>query len=149
MSSILPNWPPNLTEDQQAHLLSLATTYALGHGFTLLPPSFTTPPTSAIPAPLSLCPTPFPRDLYQLALDIQPTYNALYVNISQDTEFLDKVMGGVVSRVDEFQGELWRRWKACRDDLTQVSFFLFLFLFGCGYALCLIRFVKDACLTWS
>lgn len=51
---------------------------------------------------------------------IQPAYNALYVNITKDVEFLDRVMGGVVSKVDEFQGELWRCWKECRDDLVQV-----------------------------
>lgn len=121
MSTQLPEWPPSFTDAQKTHLLSLATTYSLGHGFTLLPPAFTSPPTSAIPAPLALCPTPFPRHLYQLAIDIQPVYNALYVNVSQDVEFLDRVMGGVVSKVDEFQGRLWRHWKACRDDLTQVS----------------------------
>jgi hypothetical protein len=118
----LPPWPPALTPEQQAKLLLLASTYALSRGFTLLPPSPTNPPTSAIPAPLSLCPTPFPKDLYDLAIRIQPAYNALYVNITKDVEFLDRVMGGVVSKVDEFQGELWRCWKECRDELVQVCF---------------------------
>ena len=125
-SSQLPNWPPVFTAEQTSQLLHLATTYALGHGFTLLPPHTaespsTSAPTSAIPAPLSICPTPFPKDLYELAVKIQPAYNALYVNVTRDVEFLDRVMGGVVSKVDAFQGELWRAWKSCRDDLVQVS----------------------------
>ena len=37
-----------------------------------------------------------------------------------DWKFLDKVMGGV-AKVDSFQGELWRGWKSCRDELVQVS----------------------------
>lgn len=119
-TSSLPAWPPAFTPEQQARLLLLASTYALSHGFTLLPPNPTNPPTSAIPAPLSLCPTPFPRELYDLAVKIQPAYNALYVNVTKDVEFLDRVMGGVVSKVDEFQGELWRCWKECREDLVQV-----------------------------
>ncbi|KAJ9121782.1 hypothetical protein QFC22_002404 [Naganishia vaughanmartiniae] len=118
-TSYLPVWPPTFTPEQQAKLLLLASTYALSHGFTLLPPNPTSPPTSAIPAPLSLCPTPFPRELYDLAVRIQPAYNALYVNVTKDVEFLDRVMGGVVSKVDEFQGELWRCWKECRDELVQ------------------------------
>lgn len=129
-TSLLPPWPPALTQEQQAKLLLLASTYALSRGFTLLPPSPTNPPTSAIPAPLSLCPTPFPRDLYDLAVRIQPAYNALYVNITKDVEFLDRVMGGVVSKVDEFQGELWRCWKECRDDLVQVCC---VFIAGCKH----------------
>jgi hypothetical protein len=127
MSSQLPDWPPSFTQEQTSHLLLLATTYALGHGFTLLPPHTrqTGPiPTSSIPAPLSLCPSPFPKDLYELAVKIQPAYNALYVNVTRDWVFLDKVMGGVVSKVDEFQGELWRAWKSCREELVQVGDFV-------------------------
>jgi hypothetical protein len=100
----------------------------LGHGFTVLPlPPTSEPkmhqgtPSSAVPAPLSICPTPFPKDLYDLAVRIQPAYNAVYANITRDVAFLDRVMGGVVSKVDEFQGELWRAWKACREDLVQVG----------------------------
>ena len=116
----LPSWPPSLTSDQHDHLLVLSTTYALSHGFTLLPPSSSTPPTHTFPAPLSLFPTPFPRDLFNLAKEIQPLYNALYARIALDWEFLDKVMGGSVAKVDDFQGELWRGWRRVRDELVQV-----------------------------
>ena len=30
-------------------------------------------------------------------------------------------MGGSVSLVDDFQGELWRGWKSVRNDLVQVG----------------------------
>lgn len=117
----LPEWPPSLTPEQHDHLLLLASTYALSHGFTILPPNSTTPPTHTFAAPLSLFPTPFPRHLYQLAKDIQPMYNTIYARIALDWDFLDRVMGGSVSKVDSFQGELWRGWKRVRDELIQVA----------------------------
>lgn len=121
MSSSLPAWPPTLTEEQQSHLLLLATTYAFSHGLTYLPPNPTFPPTSTISAPLSLFPTPFPRHLFDLVREIQPIYNALYARVALDWEFLDRVMGGSVAKVDDFQGELWRGWKGIRDELVQVG----------------------------
>ncbi|WVF69870.1 glutathione synthetase [Kwoniella sp. CBS 6097] len=119
VSTKLPEWPPATTAEQHAELIQLSSTYALSHGFTLLPPNSSNPPTSAIPAPLSLFPTPFPRKLYELAISLQPVYNALYARIALDWEFLDRVMGGSVSKVDEFQGELWRGWKKVREELVQ------------------------------
>jgi hypothetical protein len=59
--------------------------------------------------------------MFNLAKEIQPLYNALYARIALDEEFLDRVMGGSVSKVDTFQGELWRGWKQIRDELVQVS----------------------------
>ncbi|WWC59434.1 glutathione synthetase [Kwoniella dejecticola CBS 10117] len=119
VSTTLPDWPPALTPEQHQHLILLSSTYALSHGFTLLPPQSANPPTSAISAPLTLLPTPFPRGLYELAVALQPLYNALYARITLDWEFLDRVMGGSVSKVDSFQGELWRGWKSIRNDLVQ------------------------------
>lgn len=116
----LPTWPPTLTHEQYDYLLLLSTTYALSHGFTLLPPNPTTPQTHTFAAPLSLFPSPFPRHLYDLAKEIQPVYNALYARIALDWDFLDRVMGGSVSKVDSFQGELWRGWRRVRDELVQV-----------------------------
>jgi glutathione synthase len=102
-------------------LLNLSISHALSHGFTLLPPQTPTPPTHAFAAPLSLFPTPFPRELYFLAREIQPIYNALYARVALDWEFLDRVMGGSVSLVDEFQGALWNGWKKIRGEIAQVS----------------------------
>lgn len=119
----LPEWPPKLSDEQIATLLLESSTYALGHGFTLLPPhpaSGAPPaPTHAIAAPLSLFPSPFPREEYERAKSLQVAYNALYARVALDWAFLDRVMGQV-AQVDEFQAELWFRWKSIRDDLVQV-----------------------------
>lgn len=114
------DWPPALSESQLAALTILATTYALSHGLTYLPITTVQPPapTSAIHAPLALFPSPFPRSLFDLAWKLQRIYNVLYARVALDEEFLDRVMGEVegVGKVDEFTGQLWRRWRKLRDE---------------------------------
>ena len=125
-SSSLPQWPPEITDEQRSALTLLATTYALSHGLVYLPPADVQPPvpTSAIHAPLALFPSPFPRKQFELAKRLQRKYNVLYARVAMDEEFLDRVMGAEqgVGRVDEFTGQLWRLWKRLRDQgIKQVS----------------------------
>lgn len=122
---VFSEWPPALSEDQVDALTLYATTYALSHGLLYLPPIQPQPPipTSAIHAPLSLFPSPFPRRLFELAQRLQNTYNVLYARIAMDEEFLDRVMGTEqgVGKVDDFVGQLWSGWKRIRDGgCTQV-----------------------------
>ncbi|KAI0665204.1 glutathione synthase [Cubamyces menziesii] len=116
----LPQWPPEITDEQRSALTLLATTYALSHGLVYLPPADVQPPvpTSAIHAPLALFPSPFPRKQFELAKRLQRKYNVLYARVAMDEEFLDRVMGAEqgVGRVDEFTGQLWRLWKRLRDQ---------------------------------
>ncbi|EIN12167.1 glutathione synthase [Punctularia strigosozonata HHB-11173 SS5] len=118
-----PSWPPTLTPEQISALTTLATTYALSHGLLYLPPGAPQPPapTSAIHAPLSLLPSPFPRALFDHAHKIASIYNVLYARIAMDWAFLDDVMGAErgAGQVDAFVGELWRGWKSIRDDYPQ------------------------------
>lgn len=116
----LSDWPPNLTDSQLESLTLLATTYALSHGLVYLPVATAQPPapTSTIHAPLALFPSPFPRRLFEHAQRLQRIYNVLYARVATDEEFLDRVMGEVegVGKVDEFTGQLWRRWRRLRDE---------------------------------
>ncbi|KAI0831365.1 glutathione synthase [Trametes gibbosa] len=116
----LPQWPPEITDEQREALTLLATTYALSHGLVYLPPADVQPPvpTSAIHAPLALFPSPFPRKQFELARSLQRKYNETYARIALDEDFLDAVMGAEVGvgRVDEFTGQLWRIWKRLRDE---------------------------------
>jgi hypothetical protein len=118
-------WPPVLSAVQLEDLTLQATTYAFLNGLLYLPPAQPQPaaPTTSIHAPLSLFPSPIPRQLFHLAKRLQRTYNILYARIAMDEEFLDRVMGGDqgVGRVDEFIGQLWSGWKRLRDEgLVQV-----------------------------
>ncbi|KAF8585023.1 glutathione synthase [Ramaria rubella] len=116
----LPNWPPELSEECLESLTLLATTYALSHGLLYLPINDSPPPapTSAIHAPMTLFPTPFPRRLFTQAKKLQRIYNVLYARIAMDESFLDQVMGEVegVGKSDEFIGQLWRGWKQVRKQ---------------------------------
>ncbi|PSR73740.1 hypothetical protein PHLCEN_2v10430 [Hermanssonia centrifuga] len=120
----LISWPPELAEEQLTALTLQATTYALSHGLVYLPIAKTQPPapTSTIHAPLALFPSPIPRKLFEQARALQRIYNVLYSRVATDVQFLDNVMGEVegVGKVDEFTGQLWRRWKRLRDEgITQ------------------------------
>ncbi|KAF9068612.1 hypothetical protein BDP27DRAFT_1327004 [Rhodocollybia butyracea] len=110
-------WPPHITERDRETLQFRAASYALAHGLLYLPVGAPAAvPTSAIHAPISLFPTPFPRERFQQAQRLQPLYNTLYSRIAMDDQFLDRVMGAEqgVGQVDEFTGHLWRGWRDIR-----------------------------------
>ncbi|KAJ7779542.1 hypothetical protein B0H14DRAFT_2961681 [Mycena olivaceomarginata] len=101
---VFSEWPPTLSE---------------AHFFTSLPSNLNrSSQNSAIHAPLSVFPSPFPLRLFLLARRLQSTYNILYARIATDVEFLDQVMGAVegVGKVDDFVGQLWTGWKTLRDE---------------------------------
>ena len=119
-------WPPGLSNEQLEILTLHATTYALSHGLTYLPPAERQPPTptAAIHAPFTLLPSPFPRRLYEKAKRLQSSYSVLYARIAMDVEFLDRVMDieQGVGKVDSFIGQLWSGWKQLREvGLVQVN----------------------------
>lgn len=125
----LPDWPPSLpSAETEAALLHLARDYALSHSLIYRPAlpqsssDTSTFHTTVTHAPFSLFPSPFPAHLFTLATEIQKSYNALYVAIASDFGFLQKVVGGNVALVDEFQGELWRIAKLVREEgIVQVG----------------------------
>lgn len=127
----LPEWPPNLNEDRIAYLTRKATTWALAHSFVLVPPHpvddnvdprdrpSSLPPIRAQPAPLSLFPTPFPRRLYQQANSLQNMLNALYLRVTLDWTFMDRIMEKVAP-VDAFQARLYHYAKKMRGRANTV-----------------------------
>lgn len=119
-------WPPKLGDQA---VLELASDWALSSGLVLRPPTsstdaaYTRPGQSVIHAPYALYPSAFPRKLFQQAMDLQAVYNRLYADVTVDDAFLDKVIGGAVSKVDEFQGRLYDIWKQVKKEgICQVRF---------------------------
>ncbi|GAA5900487.1 hypothetical protein JCM5296_001560 [Sporobolomyces johnsonii] len=114
------DWPPTLSPEHEQALLALASDYSLSHGLVLRPlPSpadHAISQTSAIHAPYSLFPSPFPARLFQQARDLQPLYNQLYAAITANDPFLEEVVGGAVAKVDEFQGRLYDIWKTVKQE---------------------------------
>jgi hypothetical protein len=131
-------WPPDLTDEQAKTLARIATTYSLSHGMIHLHARPIQPriPGSAIYAPLTLLPAPFPRPLFQMALRLQRIYNILYSRIAMDEEFLDDIFNTDhgIGEVDDYVGQLWKGWKQLRDEgVAQVSSpFFAKALFGMG-----------------
>jgi glutathione synthase len=118
--SSLPAWPPACDADHRDRLVKEAVDWALGHALVLRTPAAALggPPssTSVVHGPITLLPTPFPRQLFEEAVRVQTPYNALYAHISCDKAFLTKVIGQAVARVDEFQGRLWALWQQVTDE---------------------------------
>ncbi|KAL9939996.1 hypothetical protein V8E36_000701 [Tilletia maclaganii] len=137
----LPSWPPALTNPQLQTLASASTDYALAHGLVYRPPpppttangSFSPPTDSVIHAPFSLLPSPFPRILFERAhgppshtttdqqrQSLPALYAHLYARVTLDHAFLERVIGANVAQVDEFQGELWKRYLVVRAELSSL-----------------------------
>ena len=115
-----PPWPPSLPEELQERLTLKASDWAHGHGLVWrpLPPSKASPTPfhSSVHAPFTLLPTPFPAHLFWKAKEIQTLYNALYAKVASDTEFLERVIGQEVIKVDEFQRGLYNIWTRVRQE---------------------------------
>lgn len=90
-----------LTEEQLIILKDAALDFALSHGLVVRPPStplskddphHATLSTGVINAPVSLFPTPFPKRAFHDAVQIQPLFNQLVHDISEDDAFLKEIM---------------------------------------------------------
>jgi glutathione synthase len=108
-------YPPRLSLEDEKELLEIASDYSLSHGLVLRPLDLST--TSSIHAPYSLYPSPFPKRLFNQAINLQKSYNELYAKITTDDEFLEKVIGSSnVIKVDEFQKNLYEIWKFVKSE---------------------------------
>ncbi|KAM0790180.1 hypothetical protein ACM66B_005498 [Microbotryomycetes sp. NB124-2] len=121
MTSPLPPWPPRLSAGELDNLLELATDYAIANGIVYRPapaPDGSAAPstTSAIHAPYSLVPSPFPKRLHDNALELQPLYNALYAHVTVADDFLTTVVGETVAKVDDFQKRLYEIYTQIKHE---------------------------------
>ncbi|KAG0145279.1 hypothetical protein CROQUDRAFT_64015 [Cronartium quercuum f. sp. fusiforme G11] len=107
--SKLISWPPSIPIEPLEKLRSIAILYALSNSLILKP--ITLNHQSAIHAPFTLFPTPFPRHGFEKALRIQTSYNKLYSKISSNSNFLRKVIGNSeIIKVDKFINNLYQIW---------------------------------------
>ncbi|KAI9677435.1 MAG: hypothetical protein M1817_006389 [Caeruleum heppii] len=109
---IYPAYPPALTPEQSAHLVTEVKDWSIAHGLAVRPPSTTIPPDAdpggalAITAPVSLFPSLFPRSCLEKARQIQKAYNELYAAIARDEEWLGHIVEDII-QVDDFIAQLW------------------------------------------
>jgi len=97
MADILPSYPPSLGPEPLSFLVSSLTDYCLSHGIAVRPLHASEGNHLASHAPVTLFPSLFPRQAWQAALEVQTTYNLLYAKISNDVEWLGRIMDELVT----------------------------------------------------
>ncbi|KAF2666410.1 glutathione synthase [Microthyrium microscopicum] len=105
------DYPPEISQQQQDFAVGQLKNYALSVGFTVKPFAVQTDdgpklPEGAVPAPITLYPSLFPKSCFEEALDIQQSYNTLYANITRDTAWLEDIVPQL-AKIDDFVENLW------------------------------------------
>ncbi|KAF5588015.1 glutathione synthetase [Fusarium pseudocircinatum] len=122
-------YPPSLKTEEKDALIETVKDWSIGNGLAVRPPP-TVIPTEADPksiaainVPVTLFPSPFPKQCFAQGKAVQKTYNELYASVSRDEEFLAQVVKEV-SDGDEFIRNLWDvHTKVKTEGYTQASLF--------------------------
>ena len=91
-------YPPALEAPDGENLTAVASAYALSHGLCVRPPLSIPGGDSALgsiatsPAPLTLLPSPFPRECFIQAKEVQKAYDELYAAVSRDEDFISRMV---------------------------------------------------------
>ncbi|KAF5639884.1 glutathione synthetase [Fusarium sp. NRRL 52700] len=122
-------YPPILKTEEKDALIETVKDWSIGNGLAVRPPptviAAEADPKSiaAINVPVTLFPSPFPKQCFAQAKAVQKTYNELYASVSRDEEFLAQVVNEV-SDGDEFIRNLWDvHTKVKAEGYTQASLF--------------------------
>ncbi|KAJ8129181.1 hypothetical protein O1611_g4453 [Lasiodiplodia mahajangana] len=128
----MADYPPGITASEGARLTEVTKDWALAHGLTVRPPpaviAAEVDPQSilATAVPVTLFPSPFPKVCFEQGIAVQKAYNELYASISQDEDFLARMVQEIGDS-DDFITELWKvhlRVKA--EGYVQVCAFMIL-----------------------
>jgi glutathione synthase len=93
--SIYPDYPPQLTPEQQEYLVEHLKDWSIVHGLAVRPSHRLVNDAKGVlatTAPVTLFPSPFPRCCFEEAISIQPAYNELYSGISRDERWLGRIV---------------------------------------------------------
>lgn len=91
-------YPPDLSSQQADYVLSVIKDWSIAHGFAVrVPTSLVSSETDpgqilALPAPVTLFPSLFPRPCFEEGLEIQRAYNELYAAIVRDEGWLGSII---------------------------------------------------------
>lgn len=98
LEDVYANYPPDLSAEQEQFLVTTVKDWAIQRGLAVRP-SPTALPAGADPkgvlatnAPVTLFPSPFPKECFREALHLQKEYNILYAAISRNEEWLGNIM---------------------------------------------------------
>lgn len=91
-------YPPRLSDAEKEDLVNTIKNYSIAHGLAVRPQAAVVSDEQdpkamlAINVPVTLFPSPFPRECFENAKSIQTTYNSLYAAVSRDEAFLADVI---------------------------------------------------------
>jgi glutathione synthase len=91
-------YPPSLSDDETAHLVDTIKDWSIGNGLAIRPPPSVIAPeadprgVAAVTAPVTIFPSPFPRQCFAQGKAVQTTYNELYAAVSRDEKFLEQTV---------------------------------------------------------
>ena len=86
------DYPPHALEYEAAPLVSEINDWSSHHDLVGHPRREGSFEPSIVPAPVTLFPSPFPRQCFQEARDIEEAYNYLYAAIASDEQWLAEVV---------------------------------------------------------
>jgi glutathione synthase len=99
------DWPPQLPKEKLNQLSSIAIDWATLNGLVIR--SMTNDIPTAVHAPFSLFPCPFPLKPFERAIKLQPLFNLLVDKVARDDEFLCSIMDSL-STADEFTNQIYQ-----------------------------------------
>lgn len=112
MASDIP-YPPVIDEPERQRLVEVTKDWSIANGLAVRPPPAAIADTEhelastlAMPVTVTLFPSPFPRTAFEEAQAVQTAYNELYAGISQNEEFLGRIIEELAGG-DEFTAKLW------------------------------------------
>ncbi|KFA81461.1 hypothetical protein S40288_03301 [Stachybotrys chartarum IBT 40288] len=111
-SSTSGEYPPTLADAERESLVETIKDWSIGNGLAIRPPASVIAAEAdpegiaAVNAPVTLFPSPFPRQCFAQARSVQKTYNELYASVSRDEEFLAATVKEVIDG-DDFIRNLW------------------------------------------
>ena len=87
-------YPPNLKDPERKALIRTIKDWSIGNGLAIRPaPTVIAAEAdpngiAAVNAPVTLFPSPFPRQCFDQAKSVQKTYNELYAAVTKDEDFI-------------------------------------------------------------
>jgi hypothetical protein len=92
------SYPPVLEDRESERLTEVVKDWTVGNGLAVRPAASVVSAEAdphgilATSAPVTLFPSPFPQICFEQARAVQTAYNELYARISQDEEFISRVV---------------------------------------------------------
>lgn len=91
-------YPPQLKAEEQQHLIDTIKDWSIANGLAIRPPPTVIPTEvdpagiTAVNAPVTVFPSPFPRVCFEQGKVVQKSYNELYAAVSRDEEFISQTV---------------------------------------------------------